>query len=321
MITHLFKLYELGTQGSLIDIERQSSQLDASNTSRNSEPNAEPSNVITVIRKKTEDAPNIALNLQDNSRVRIRIVAAIGVLLQVGVLVLFGIMSYERKARGHFQKDNTAATNYAFSLAFSGTISLVLGLFLCARVVDKKSQEESYGVGEQSSIQMYWLQRKGRVSDQDFESYAISPPHKIKTVTMSRRKSDKERIGEIKNEEIENEEIGNGEIKQEGKWEREWVDLPKLTLQVETIFGVIFAMVGFVFQFIGLRKMNSYATLAQLGAVGLMTILRALVRPGFATGLDNSKIPKLSPDFELDWLAWELVARCIPSELLISHEK
>ncbi|KAH8663218.1 hypothetical protein BGZ61DRAFT_367833 [Ilyonectria robusta] len=272
---------------------------------------AGPSNVITVIRQKTEDAPNIALNLQDNSRVRIRIVAAIGVLLQVGVLVFFGIMSYQRKARGHFQKDNTAAANYAFPLTFSGTMSLVLGLFLCARVVDKKSGEESYGVGEQYSIQMYWLQRKGRVSDQDSESYAISTSHKIKTVTMSRRKNAKETIGEIK----------NGEIKQEGKSERKWFDLPKLTLQVETISGVIFAIVGFILQFIGLRKMNSYATLAQLGAVGLMTILRALVRPGFATGLDNSKIPKLSPDFELDWLAWKLVARCNPSELLLSHWK
>ncbi|KAH6953788.1 hypothetical protein BKA56DRAFT_625452 [Ilyonectria sp. MPI-CAGE-AT-0026] len=301
-----------GMQGSLSDIEQQSSQPDASNASQNSKHKAEPSNVITVIRQQTEDAPNIALNLQDNSRVRIRIVAAIGVLLQVGVLVLFGIMSYERKARGHFQKANTAAANYAFPLAFSGTISLVLGLFLCARVVDKKSGEEAYGVGEQSSIQMYWLQRKGRVSDQDFESYAISPPHKIRTVTMSRRKNDKERIGKIKNEEIKNEEINDGEVKQEEKSERKWFDLPKLTLEVETISGVMFAIVGFFLQFIGLRKMNSYATLAQLGAVGLMTILRALVRPGFATGFDNSKIPKLSPNFELDWLAWELVARCIP---------
>lgn len=187
-------------QKSLSDIEQQTSQPVASNTSRNSEPKAGPSNVITVIRQKTEDAPNIALNLQDNSRVRIRIVAAVGVLLQVGVLVFFGIMSYQRKARGHFQKDNTAAANYAFPLTFSGTISLVLGLFLCARVVDKKSGEESYGVGEQYSIQMYWLQRKGRVSDQDFESYAISTPHKIKTVTMSRRKNAKETIGEIKQE-------------------------------------------------------------------------------------------------------------------------
>ncbi|KAF5611959.1 ankyrin repeat [Fusarium subglutinans] len=50
--------------------------------------------------------------------------------------------------------------------------------------------------------------------------------------------------------------------------------------------------------------MNSAATLAQLGAVLIMTMCRALVRPGFPRYFIKAK---LLEGYEIDWLAWKLV--------------
>ncbi|KAF5509915.1 Serine/threonine-protein phosphatase 6 regulatory ankyrin repeat subunit B [Colletotrichum fructicola] len=165
---------------------------------------------MIVIRNTGPEAPNISLNLSEShSRTAIRIVAVMGIILQLGVLAFFAVMTYPSYIRNDFKKDDEAVPEHAFPLAASGTIL------------------KDYGEGKENK-----------------------------------------------------------------------------TLQLMAIIGVLIGLVGFVIQFVGLRAMNAAASLAQLAAVGAMTIARALVRPGFASSFEKSR---LLAGFEIDWLAWKLV--------------
>ncbi|KAF4882728.1 Serine/threonine-protein phosphatase 6 regulatory ankyrin repeat subunit B [Colletotrichum fructicola] len=230
---------------------------------------------MIVIRNTGPEAPNISLNLSEShSRTAIRIVAVMGIILQLGVLAFFAVMTYPSYIRNDFKKDDEAVPEHAFPLAASGTILLVAGLLLCARVVESSTHEQRYKPTEGYEIRLYWLQQGQTVSDQVFESFATFPSLPRTEIITSRRSKD----------------YGEGKDNK--------------TLQLMAIIGVLIGLVGFVIQFVGLRAMNAAASLAQLAAVGAMTIARALVRPGFASSFEKSR---LLAGFEIDWLAWKLV--------------
>lgn len=223
-----------------------------------------------VIRNVGDDAPNISLNLENNeSRTPIKLVALMGIILQAVIVVIFGIMTYHPGVEPFFRKDDKVVAKHAFPLAAGGTIMVVAGLFLCARVVETSTVEERYETTDDYEIMIYWLQQGQTVGDQVFESFAIFPSSPRTVFITSRRNPEThERIRSI------------------------------------TLAGVAIALSGFILQFVGMRAMNSVASLAQLGAIFLMTVSRALVRPGFASSFQKAK---LLPGFELDWLAWKLV--------------
>ncbi|KAH9240592.1 hypothetical protein K456DRAFT_1824540 [Colletotrichum gloeosporioides 23] len=226
---------------------------------------------MIVIRNTGPEAPNISLNLSEShSRTPIRTVAVMGIILQLGVLAVFAVMTYPSYTRNDFKKDDEAVPEHAFSLAASGTILLVAGLLLCARVVESSTHEQRYKPTEGYEIHLYWLQQGQTVSDQVFESFATFPSLPRTEIITSRRSKD----------------YGEGRDNKR--------------LQLMAIIGVLIGLVGFVIQFVGLRAMNAAASLAQLAAVGAMTIARALVRPGFASSFEKSR---LLAGVEIDWLA------------------
>ncbi|KAF4464294.1 ankyrin repeat [Fusarium albosuccineum] len=236
--------------------------------------NSEQANYLTVIRDTRPDAPNISLNLQNShDRLWIRLVAALGIILQTAVLVFFGLMVYHPKLKPSFQRDEGPVGAHSFPLAAGGTLILVLGLLLCGHVVEGSTEEEQYETTTNFDVGMYWLQQNQIVADQFFESYATFSRTSHLVITISRRKnalSDSSTTG---------------------------------FLETRTTSGAIISILGFMLQFMGLRAMNSAASLAQLGAVAIMTTCRALVRPGFPRSFVKSK---LCPSYELDWLAWKL---------------
>ncbi|KAF9775657.1 hypothetical protein IL306_006208 [Fusarium sp. DS 682] len=233
---------------------------------------------IAVIRDTSSNTANISLNLQNSDRrAGIRFIAFLGTLLQGGVLAFFGVMSYYPKVKPSFQKDDEPAAPYAFPLATSGTILLVVGMFICALVIESSTEETCYRTNDGSVFVMCWVQKGQTVSDQVFDSYAMSQSEGCPIITKSAR----------------------GKVLKKNDKEGQ-----RNTLEVATISGVLIGLVGFVVQFIGLRAMNSAASLAQLAAVGIMTLCRALVRPGFARSYGKAR---LLPEFELNWLAWKLV--------------
>ncbi|KAL2683325.1 hypothetical protein Neosp_007795 [[Neocosmospora] mangrovei] len=231
-----------------------------------------PNEAIYVIRKMNSDAPNIILNLQktnDNNRRELKAYAMIGVFLQLCVLVFFGVITYHPTLRDSFQKEGQRADDYAFPLAISGTLVLAFGVFLCGTVVESCTQETHYKKNDEYEMQVVWIQQKQTVGDQVFEPFATFPDTPRDVVTMSRRcYTSQARV-----------------------------------LEPLTVIGICIGVAGFIIQFIGLRGMNSAATLAQLGVVGIMTAIRAWVRRGLAV---PPRREELTSGFELDTLAWAL---------------
>ncbi|KAM0418770.1 hypothetical protein ACHAPT_012280 [Fusarium lateritium] len=244
-------------------------------------PAAPPEPRIIVIRDISPNAPNISINLQDSQkRIAIRSIAVLDVVLQAGVLAFFGTISYNPRVRPDFQKDDGPAAPYGFHLAAGGTILLLFDVFLCALVVENSTQETLYKAKADHDLYVCWIQQSQTVSDQVFDSFVTFPvsPRRVTSIMKSSRHKD----------------LRKGSQGKERKG----------ALPIRTIIGVTIGLLGFIFQFIGLRAMNSAASLAQLAAVGIMTICRALVRPGFASTFGRAK---LIQGFELDWLAWRLV--------------
>lgn len=262
---------------------RRSGRLDIEGGRRSGAISDSVSQNVTIIRDTSPNAPNISLNLRNShERAGIRFTALLGIFLQAGVLIFFGVISYYPKVEPDFQKDNKPAARFAFPLATSGTVLLVFGVFVCALVVENSTEETLYTANNGSTFLMCWLQQGQTVSDQVFDSFAISQSLPRTVITKSARGKDLR----IKHRD------GRNSI-----------------LEIATIFGVLVGLVGFIIQFIGLRAMNSAASLVQLGAVGIMTICRALIRPGFARSFETAQ---LLPGFELNSLAWKLVTTRSP---------
>ncbi|KAK2796930.1 hypothetical protein FQN50_009389 [Emmonsiellopsis sp. PD_5] len=242
-----------------------------------------PSNCY-VVRNTNTEAPNITLNIHNSvGRNQLRVVAAIGTVVQLGILIYFGFVTYY--PRLSFPKDGDPVAGYAFPCAASGTALLVAGMLICSHVVESSTKEHRYRVKKGWQAQIVWLQRNGIVNDQSFQSYAIFADSPRSIITTSQRYS-KRGMG--------------GDKSFEQRQTKEEPDNASYIMEVKVILGTIITICGFVVQFIGLRGMHWSASVAQLGGILLMTILRAYVRLGLA------KLPKcqpLSSGYELDWLA------------------
>ncbi|CAG9983691.1 unnamed protein product, partial [Clonostachys byssicola] len=222
---------------------------------------------IKVIRDVTPDAPNLSLNRHDQiSRVGVHIVAAFATALQSGVLIFFGFITYSPRLQPNFRKGDQAVAGYACPMAAGGTVFLVLGLFICACIVENKTEEKHWRPSDNATMQVTWLQQAQTVGDQVFKAFATYPKTPRIVFSTSRK---------------------------------------SVSSQHETLstFGVGFALVGFVSQFIGLRGMNWAASVAQLVAALIMVAARAWLRRGLAQPLVAKE---LTSQFELDWLAMTL---------------
>jgi ankyrin repeat protein len=149
----------------------------------------------------------------------------------------------------------------------SGTLLLVVGMLLCAHVVDSASREEFWKPGGGKKAYVIWLQQCGIVNDQIFESWAIYPAVQRTVITSSRSVRDED----------------------EG--------MPP-ALQVKAAVATVAALLGFLMQFVGLRALHWSVSLVQLGAIIIMSGLRAIVRR------ELGKLPerRLLPfGFELEW--------------------
>ncbi|KAH7014477.1 uncharacterized protein B0I36DRAFT_217063, partial [Microdochium trichocladiopsis] len=224
---------------------------------------------ITVVYDTREEAPNVSLNLQNSTdRTEIRTFAIFGVGLQLGALAFFAAMTFHPTFSLSFTIDGNPAPAYAFPLAAGGTILLVLGLLLCAHVVESSTDKEIYALANGSSrMRIYWLQQEQTVSDQAFEAIATQPSSDRSNIIMSRR--------------------GHAHYRNS-------------RLETKTSIGAVISIFGFVFQFVGFRGMHSAAPIGQLVAVAIMAASRAWLRRNLARGLRQTR---LTPGHEVDWLA------------------
>lgn len=230
--------------------------------------------------------PNISLNIHNRtSRKELHWVAAIGVVLQFGVLVYSGFATYHPKLR--FAKGGHPVKPYAFPTAALGTLLLAVSMLICSHVVEGSTEERRYNATPKSraGVRILWLQKSQSepVNDQSFDSFAILAKDPRQIITTSRRTDSQPEV---------NDSYSEGE------------DVPE-RFKILTTIGTMLGLCGFVIQFVGLRGMHWSATISQLAAMLVMTILRAWVRRGLA---NRPKTLRLPLGHEIDWLATKITS-------------
>lgn len=246
---------------------------------------------MIVVVESDDSAPNLLLNCHDRvERGEIYLAATIGVILQLGALVYFGFITYHQPIKGKFLKDGKRVVDYAFPCAAGGTLLLVLGLFMCAWVVEKSTAETCYKA-DKHQIYIVWLQKHHTVSEQVFRPFAIYPTRKRKYITMSRRN--------IRDNMQENLTMHHGEKDAEDTKEKD-EQIRERFLENVTFTGALISLIGFIGQFIGMRGLNWTASVLQLGITIVVTIIRVIVRRGLGKSPIRTRLKSKS---ELDWFA------------------
>ncbi|CAM1508997.1 Fc.00g027360.m01.CDS01 [Cosmosporella sp. VM-42] len=266
-----------------------------------------PSDII-IIRNNSEAAPNISLNCHNQIwRGELRVAAVFGSILQLGVLIYSGFATYYPTLK--FSKGRSPVARYAFPCTAVGTCVLVAGMLVCGHVVESSTDEKRYEPSKGYRARLVWLQQKKTVSDQDFDSFAIFAKGDRNFITTSRRVDNQDGL--------EHSAGGKGEStasldQHEEKEETALAPASKAFFSNPTVlafkdnvldkavFGTLISLCGYIVQFSGLRGMHWSATIVQLGAVLVMTSLRAWVRRGLAT---PPMCQPLDSEFELDWFA------------------
>ncbi|RYP89210.1 hypothetical protein DL770_004508 [Monosporascus sp. CRB-9-2] len=225
--------------------------------------------------------PNLSLNVGIIQRPRwvYFVVAGIGFILQSFTLALAGVGVWVLDWTLR-EDSGTAARNYAPSMFIIGTIMLSMGMWSCAALIGQTTHEirfERQGPQESWLSQLIWLQPGPQViGDQSFDSFAV--------------------------------------FEQEGKPLKVWTSSTKdLTKKYEAHAWVAISMVllGYIMQFIGIRGMQAWISLTQLGNTVIMSFLRGMLRAKRLNKNDNAlrDMPDLVASRELDWLTFELVKR------------
>ncbi len=273
---------ETGTQPfNAADAEQENSNSNNTDTADDSE-RGEDDDPIVVVRNTIDTAPNLTLNLHNAlGRADLYAIAVFGILLQLGFLVYCGFITYYPGAI--LLKDGDSVANYAFPCTAAGTLALVVGLLICAHVVEHSTSETTYRSQAGREARIVWLQRSETVNDQAFESFAIFPQEAQIIATTSERaptQASKTQSGRLRNL------------------------IPAWgTEELKAVVGALISICGYITQFVGIRGMHWSASLALLVAIGIMTALRAMVR------LHLTRLPKAQPlisGHELDWLAMTL---------------
>ena len=227
--------------------------------------------VVVLVQKPGVATPNLSLNIHGQiSRSELYIVAIFGTMLQLGILVYYGIATCYL----NLLNNGEPVASHAFPTTVLGTFSLVIGMLLCAHIIDGGTSETTFRPGPGRKARVVWLQRCGTVNDQTFEPFAIFPPNDSAIITTSNRAS-------------EALDLNHGK-------------LGVSTTRVTTVIGASLSLCGFLAQYTGLHGLHWSASVTQLGATLAMAALRAWVRRNLA---NSPKALPLVANHELDWLA------------------
>lgn len=259
-------------------------------------------------------------------------VAALGIVLQLAVVLFFSFITYYPTSR--FEKDDKPVVGYAFPLTAGGTFLLILGMLMCSHVVDSSTDETRYKVVGERRVQLVWLQTESKVSDQVFSPVAIHRRKPCEMVTTSSRvvkdSHDRDTSGQPAGEDTETSARSTA-FSRENNAERATLrsrlrrapqdpitekpegsrlattaahkDSRGIPIEFKALLGTIICLSGFIVQFVGLRSMHWSASVTQLAAVLTMAILRTWVRRGFTDPLDTQD---LTSGHELDWFVLTL---------------
>jgi ankyrin repeat protein len=231
-------------------------------------------------------------------------VAIIGFILQGGVIAMAGVLSWELQWTHDGTPDELVniativSTNREPMAFIIGTVAVCTGMFWCAALVGQITEEEIFrrtmmvrskprspvswfrGLlqtkysDSQPRSRLFWLQPGNQViGDQTFDAfaYAEDPKNPLQEYTTSRKK-------------------------------------PRDKYTMYTWAAVVLTLAGYIAQFVGLRGMNAWISIAQLAATVVMSFLRGVLRMQRLDAGANQlgDIPDKVAGHELDWLAFKL---------------
>lgn len=176
--------------------------------------------------KRFDEAPIISLNVHAYvSRWELRFFALVATVFQASVLIYAHFAANNQSLRlvlGRLGEYNESS--WAISLTLIGTIGVVMGMLICAFIIEHSTQGEQYHAHNPGDrLHVMWLQKSAAVSDQAFDSYAIFGEESRQVITTSRR----------------NQKFNSPSH--------------NIMFSVLTIFGVVAGLLGFLIQMIGHR--------------------------------------------------------------------
>ncbi|KAI5806043.1 hypothetical protein EDC01DRAFT_609075, partial [Geopyxis carbonaria] len=211
-------------------------------------PDLEQKEALPVSRGTTI-APNVSFNIHGKSpQFELYTVALCGIILQFGVLVFEGFIVYHPRFKLSFKKNGATVLGYAYPMVAAGTLILMCGMIICAAVIEESTEEEEWEPLVSSGAYILWLQRNHVVSDQSFDTHVLFAKNPRSRILTSRRRV------------------------------FEGIEAIAANLELYTVCGTLISLVGFILQFQGLRGMHWSASIAQMGAIAAMTVLRAWLR-------------------------------------------
>lgn len=158
-----------------------------------------------------------------------------------------------------FEKQGRPVASYAFPLYLIGTAFLFCGMLYGAIIIERSSEEYEFRPIKPSKI--YWLQPGNQnVGDQVFNAFLA-----VKEGSSEAGFSKKKKMEYVKSKRVR---------KYDGR-------------SMEIYSTVLFTILGFIFQFIGLRGLHASVILAQLGSTFVMTVLRTCLRTERMTPNEN----------------------------------
>ena len=234
-----------------------------------------------------KSAPNIFLSLYPTgSRRFLHFLAGFAILLQLGVLVFSGFISYWFK----FTKDNKIVS-HGYPLTALGASLLVVGMLICSHVVEKSTVEETWDINppptdleDTLGHRILWLQRGDYINDQRFSSFCIFGHGARNSILTSRRRDtfaeDSTSFRQLYSRfrRLFNRNWGGSKASAGSEGYLEFL----------VYTGTLTSISGFAIQFIGLRSMHWSAAIAQLVATAAMILIRAVVRLGIAKPPDTT---------------------------------
>ncbi|RKK71337.1 hypothetical protein BFJ69_g11092 [Fusarium oxysporum] len=265
-------------------------------------------------------SPNLQLNIATEKisprrrSIELHLAAIVAVILQASLLVIAGVVPY--RAEGYESQP------WGLPCYIGGSVLLFIGMLACSVAIERSTKEfkwrPSSGITNETrkpsevrdqSMDLFWVQRTQRVSDQDFDSYVICSRNKQFISTSSRREdvlsgmndTGNKGSNQIKIDPIDDETTNKHPTAKTPVDSDEDRRLESDFLAVTAIFA---GGAGFTIQFIGLRGLPWPCAVAQLGAIIAMAIIRALVRRRLGDDPNYCHAPSR---YELDLLATQLV--------------
>ena len=198
--------------------------------------------------------PNLTLNIRGSisSSAELWGLFIFGLTMQSLVLAFSALVTYH----WHWRKGSDMISSYGYPCFLIGSLGASIGIITCSCIIEASTKDnELVPSSNKARYQPLWIQRACTVDSQQFESFVIFNANESQTIKTLRSSDNDDQ-------------------------------------SLNTEFSTALTMIGFCFQFVGIRALHWSAALMQFGVTILMTCGRAYVRRGVVKKPRCAALPK-----------------------------